>query len=258
MADVRVLVLRSPGTNCDEETAYAFERAGGRPERIHIHRLLENPKILGKHQILVAPGGFSYGDDVAAGRILAVLLKTRMRDELFAFRDSGGLVLGVCNGFQVLLQTGLLVEPDVEGRATATLTLNQHGRFEARWVYLAMTPGRCVFVKSEEILAMPIAHAEGRFIVRRPELLDEWSKDRRIVARYVDANGRPGGFPINPNGAMGDVAGICDSTGRVFALMPHPERHIVPEQHPRWTRRTMQPAEGDGLRIFRNAVEYFQ
>lgn len=258
MANVRVLVLRAPGTNCDEETAYAFELAGAKPERMHIHRILEAPEILVDFQIFCVPGGFSYGDDIAAGRILATLLKTSLRDQLFAFRDRGGLILGICNGFQVLLQTGLLVDIDpASGHIPATLAFNRQGRFEDRWVHLAMTSGRCVFVKSNEVLTMPIAHAEGQFIVERPELLEEWSKANRIVARYVDSEGRPGPFPINPNGAMGDVAGICDSTGRVFALMPHPERHMFPHQHPRWTRRSEQPPEGDGLRIFRNAVRHF-
>lgn len=259
MATVRVLVLRSPGTNCDEETAFAFRLAGAQTERIHVQRIIEEPDILSGFQIACFPGGFSFGDDLGAGRILATLVRTKLADAFQKFRDQGRLILGICNGFQVLLQTGLLVEPEAEtGLIPATLAFNQQGRFETRWVHLAMTPGKCAFVRDSEIITLPIAHAEGRFSVSRPELLEEWGKENRIVARYVAADGQPGDFPINPNGAMGDVAGITDRTGRVMALMPHPERHVTPYQHPRWTRRIEQPAEGDGFRIFRNAVACFK
>jgi phosphoribosylformylglycinamidine synthase len=259
MAKVRVLVLRSPGTNCDEETAYAFELAGGAPERVHVNRVLETPTMLRYFQILCIPGGFSFGDDIAAGRVLANLLRCRLRQGLLQFRDAGGLILGICNGFQVLLKTGLLVEPDARtGQPPATLAFNLHGRFEDRWVYLKLSKGCCKFLEQDAVVTLPIAHAEGNFVVERPEMLEELSAAGRITARYVDAAGKPGGFPVNPNGSMGDVAGICDATGRVFALMPHPERHLLPYQHPRWTRRTTQPAHGDGLRIFAHAVGYFQ
>ena len=259
MAKVRVLVLRAPGTNCDEETVHAFGLAGAESERIHILRIVENPSILDDFQILVFPGGFSFGDDIAAGRIYATLLRTKLGDAFRKFRDHDKLILGICNGFQVLLQTELLVEPDQDsGQIPATLAFNRQGRFEDRWVHIELTPGRCAFVREKEVLTMPIAHAEGRFMVSRPELLTSWKAENRLVARYVDAEGQPGEFPVNPNGAMADVAGISDVTGRVFALMPHPERHVTPYQHPRWTRRKTQPKEGDGLRLFRNAVGYFQ
>lgn len=258
MATVRALVLRAPGTNCDHETAHAFELAGARADRIHVHRLLESTQALRDYQILCVPGGFSYGDDVAAGRILATILRTKLADELREFRDRQGLILGICNGFQILLQTGLVVAPDPNtGQIPAALTLNRQGRFENRWVHLAMTSGRCAFVRSDEVLELPIAHAEGQFVVTDPSVIEAWSNEQRIVARYVDADGRSGSFPINPNGSMGDIAGLCDASGRVFCLMPHPERHVFAEQHPRWTRRKVQPAEGDGLRIFKNAVSHF-
>lgn len=258
MSAPRVLVLRAPGTNCDEETAFAFDQAGGQSDRIHIQRIVEEPKLLDAYQIACFPGGFSFGDDIAAGRIYSTIIKAKLADAFFKFRDRGGLILGICNGFQVLLQTGLLVvaEPSTD-QIPATLAFNSQGRFEDRWVYLRLTAGKCAFVDKNEIITLPIAHAEGRFLVARPELLDEWTRAGRIVARYVDEDGRPGPFPINPNGAAGDVAGICDETGQVFALMPHPERHMFAHQHPRWTRRKVQPAEGDGMRIFRNAVRYF-
>ncbi|MBY0587946.1 phosphoribosylformylglycinamidine synthase I [bacterium] len=257
MSKPRVLVLRAPGTNCDEETAFAFDQAGGKTDRLHFRRLVEDPSLLDDFQIVCFPGGFSFGDDIAAGRIYSTIIKTKLADAFFSFRDRGGLILGICNGFQILLQTGLLVEPNSTGKIPATLAFNQQGRFEARWVHLKMTAGRCAFVAKNEIITLPIAHAEGRFLVSDPNMIGSLDADHRIVARYVDENGEPGPFPINPNGALGDVAGVCDESGQVFALMPHPERHISPFQHPRWTRRRTQPPEGDGLRLFRTAVGHF-
>lgn len=257
MAQPRTLVLRAPGVNCDEETKYAFELAGAKAERIHIQRIIEQPSILAGFQIFCLPGGFSFGDDIAAGRILAVNLRTRLGDTLAQFRDRGGLILGICNGFQALLQTGLLLGPDPKtGAIPATLALNEIGRFQDRWVHLKVQPGRCVFFQREQILTLPVAHGEGNFVVSDADTLTQLQAQGRIVVRYVDADGREGGYPINPNGSMGNVAGICDETGRVFAMMPHPERHVSPLQHPRWTRRVHQPAEGDGLELFRGAVNH--
>jgi len=255
MATPRILILRAPGANCDGETQFAFERAGGAPERIHINRLRENPSLLKRFQILVVPGGFTYGDDVAAGKILANQLAHFLSDALREFRSAEKLILGVCNGFQVLLKAGLLVPPDEEG-PIATLTNNASGHFDDRWIYLQATPGNCPFLSGYERLHLPIAHGEGNFICREAWFLKGLDQAGQIVLRYVDAAGKPGPYPINPNGSQGDVAGICDMTGRVLGLMPHPERHVLPTQHPRWTRNGLAE-EGDGLRLFRNAVEYF-
>lgn len=258
MAKARILVLRAPGTNCDEETEYAFKLAGGHPVRMHVNRLVEMPRMLDEFQILCIPGGFSYGDDIAAGKILATVLQRRLGDALQAFRDRNRLILGICNGFQVLLKAGLLVAPDqATGLPRATLTINRQGRFEDRWVHVAMVAGRCAFLNGTTVAAMPIAHGEGNFVVSDNAVLDELDSAGQINARYVDASGQRGGWPTNPNGSMGDVAGISDPSGRVFALMPHPERHVCPYQHPAWTRRSAQPVEGDGLAIFRNAVGHF-
>jgi phosphoribosylformylglycinamidine synthase I len=254
---VRVLVLRAPGSNCDHETEHAFELAGAEAQRIHVNRVVENPAMLAEFQIVCIPGGFSYGDDIAAGSIFANLLRRKLGDELREFRDRGRLILGVCNGFQVLLKSGMLVQPDSAGRPRATLAFNARGRFEDRWVHLKLTRGRCAFLQTDAIVTLPVAHGEGNFAVSEPSMLDDLDAEGRIVARYVDTEGNLGDFPINPNGSMGSVAGICDETGRVFALMPHPERHVSPYQHPSWTRRRIQPAEGDGLQIFRSAVGYF-
>ncbi|MCS7239347.1 MAG: phosphoribosylformylglycinamidine synthase I [Thermoguttaceae bacterium] len=266
----RVLVLRAPGTNCDVETAYAFEVAGAVAERVHVARLLESPQLLRNYQILCIPGGFSYGDDIAAGRILATQLRVHLGEVLAEFCSRDRLVLGICNGFQVLLKAGLLVAPRPEAGIPATLTWNDTGRFEDRWVYLRVVGEKCVFLRGIDRMYLPVAHAEGKFLCRDEATLRQLEAAGQLVLRYAlppCRQGLGGGslvanqtglipFPYNPNGSQGNVAGMCDETGRIFGLMPHPERHIDPTHHPRWTRGEAGP-EGDGLRIFRNAVEYF-
>lgn len=255
MATPRALILRAPGANCDLETEYACVRAGALAERLHINRLREQPGLLQRYQILVVPGGFTYGDDVAAGKILANQLAHFLGDALQQFRDAEKLILGICNGFQVLLKAGLIVPPDEEG-PLVTLTHNTSGKFEDRWIYLEARPERCPFLKGYERLHLPVAHGEGNFLCREPWILQGLDQAGQLVLRFVDAEGKPGEYPINPNGSQGNVAGVCDATGRVLGLMPHPERHILPTQHPRWTRLGLAE-EGDGLRLFRNAVEFF-
>ncbi len=255
MATPRVLILRAPGANCDGEAQFAFEQAGAIAERVHINRLRENPKLLAEYQILVIPGGFTYGDDVAAGKILANQLAHFLGDALRRFRDEEKLILGICNGFQAILKAGLLMPPDEEG-PVATLAHNARGLFQDRWVHLQATPGKCPFLTGIDRILVPVAHGEGRFICRENWQLIGLQQAGQIVLRYVDERGQPGDFPVNPNGSQGDVAGLCDATGRVLGLMPHPERHVLPTQHPRWTRNGLA-AEGDGLAIFRNAVQFF-
>src|SRR5262245_56691296 len=247
----RVLVLRAPGSNCDGETAFAFERAGAAADIVHLNRWLESPQLAGDYQVLCIPGGFSYGDDVAAGRIFANQLRHHLGDSLAKFRDAGKLILGVCNGFQVLIKSGLLDSDDRAGQG-ATLTWNAGGRFLDRWVDLVTRGDRCVFLAEIERLDLPMAHAEGQFRARDEATLDRLDQGGQLVLRYDTADGRSG----NPNGAQRDVAGICDASGRVFGLMPHPERFIDATQHPQWTRRPRQ-TEGAGLAVFRNAVRYF-
>jgi phosphoribosylformylglycinamidine synthase len=255
MATPRALILRAPGANCDIEAQFAFQQAGAAAERLHINRLREQPNLLHRYQILAIPGGFTYGDDVAAGKILANQLAHFLGDTLRRFRDADKLILGICNGFQAILKAGLLLPPDEDG-PLATLAHNAHGRFEDRWVHLQTTPGRCPFLTDYDRWEVPVAHGEGNFLCREGWILKGLEQAGQIVLRYVDPAGRPGPFPINPNGSQGDVAGLCDATGRVLGLMPHPERHVLPTQHPRWTRKGLAH-EGDGLRLFRNAVRYF-
>ncbi len=255
MATPRVLILRAPGANCDGETQYAFELAGGVAERVHINRLRERPEQIHRYQILVIPGGFTYGDDVAAGKILANQLAHFLGDSLQRFRDAEKLILGICNGFQVLLKAGLILPPDEDG-PLATLANNASGKFEDRWIYLRASPERCPFLKDCDRLHLPVAHGEGRVVFREEWIGQGLEQTGQAVLHYVDAEGRPGPYPINPNGSAGDVAGLCDASGRVLGLMPHPERHVLPTQHPRWTRVGLSE-EGDGLKLFRNAVEFF-
>ncbi len=257
MPTPRVLILRAPGTNCDEETAFAFERAGARSERCHVNRLLEQPGFLADYQILCLPGGFSYGDDLGAGRILGQQLRLHLADAMREFKAAGKLILGICNGFQILIKSGLLLEDDPKTGPPATLTWNDSGKFEDRWVELSGGGSACVFFAGIDRMYLPVAHAEGQFVPRDPATLDRLRANRQIVLRYAE-NGKAaaGAFPANPNGAVDDIAAVCDPTGRVCGLMPHPERYIERTQHPRWTRETL-PEAGDGLRVFENAVKYF-
>lgn len=251
----QALVLRAAGTNCDVETAYAFEKVGAHADRAHVNRLVEDPGALDRYHVLVLPGGFSYGDDIASAKVLANELRFALGDALRRFVEQGKLVLGICNGFQVLVKSGLL-GADETGCSQVTLSFNDSGRFEDRWVYLRASTDRCVFVKPGEDAYLPVAHAEGKFLVRDAKVLNALDRAGQIVFRYEGPEGQTAaGYPWNPNGSMGDVAGMCDPTGRIFGLMPHPERHVEGTQHPRWTREGLKP-EGDGVRVFRNAVDY--
>jgi phosphoribosylformylglycinamidine synthase I len=255
MAKPRVLILRAPGANCDVEAQFAFEKAGAVAERVHINRLRERPNELMRYQILLVPGGFTYGDDVAAGKILANQLAHFLGDALRRFRDAERLILGICNGFQALLKAGLLMPPDEDG-PLATLAHNGSGKFEDRWVMLQAMPGKCPFLAGLDRLYLPVAHGEGRFLCREEWLLHGLQQSGQVVLRYVHPQEGVVDYPHNPNGSQGEVAGLCDATGRVLGLMPHPERHVLPTQHPRWTREGLAQ-EGEGLALFRTAVRCF-
>ncbi len=256
MPQPNVLILRGPGTNCDHEAAFAFERAGATTTKVHINRLCESPGLLNQSQILLLPGGFSYGDDVAAGKILAIQLEHFLADSIREFRDQDKLILGICNGFQTLLKSGIIVPPDEDG-PLATLAHNVSGRYEDRWVRLMVTPGKCVFLRKLSSMEVPVAHGEGNLVCRKEWILQGLGQSGQAVLRYVGPKGEPPVYPYNPNGSQGDIAGLCDATGRVLGLMPHPERNVLPTHHPQWTRRG-HLSEGDGFGIFRNAVEYFK
>lgn len=257
MPQPRVLILRAPGTNCDRETAFAFEQAGGRVDAVHVNQLLENPRLAGQAQILCLPGGFSYGDDLGAGRILANQIRHHLYDALNEFKAAGKLLLGVCNGFQVLIKAGVLLA-DVHGEPPATLTGNDSGKFEDRWVRLKVASDKSVFLRGVASMYLPIAHAEGKFVARDEATLRRLEENGQLVLRYASTSGTGKvEYPDNPNGSQWDVAGVCDETGRVLGLMPHPERHIDPTHHPRWTRgEGNDPA--DGVAIFQNAIQFFR
>lgn len=259
MAVPRVLILRAPGTNCDRETAFAFQQAGGQPEWVHVNRMLEAPNLIEAFQILCLPGGFSYGDDIAAGKILANQIRHHLHSILRDFLATDKLILGICNGFQVLLKSGILLPAERQG-PPATLTWNNSGKFEARWVRLAIQDSASVFLRGIRQMYLPIAHAEGKFVTRDKSVLADLSAKNQLAIRYCGEAGQVTDeelpFPVNPNGAEANVAGVCDETGRVLGLMPHPERYVDATQHPRWTRgEARQP--GDGLAVFRNAVQFF-
>ena len=259
MSQPRVLILRAPGTNCDLETAFAFERAGAKTERCHINRLLDDVGLVEDFQILAIPGGFSYGDDVAAGRILANQIQHHLADRLARFKAADRLILGICNGFQVLIKTGLLLPSDPVLGPVATLTWNDSGKYEDRWVRLGVSGTKCVFLRGIESMDLPVAHAEGKLVTRDAAALEALVAGEQLVLKYLPLRGTNGAqvaYPDNPNGSIANAAGLCDSTGRVFGLMPHPERYIDPTQHPRWTRGEARDP-GEGFQIFRNAVEYF-
>ncbi len=252
MAIPKVLILRAPGTNCDEETAYAFELAGAESDLVHINELVLGRKALFDYQILCIPGGFTYGDDISAGRVLANEIRLKIGERIGEFTSQGNLVFGICNGLQVMVKAGILPPLTSSNAQELTLAPNDSGKFECRWCYMrASEASPCVFTKGMGIMYLPVAHGEGK-VVADPKV---WEK-ASIAVQYCDEKGSiDAGYPHNPNGSELNIAGICDDSGRIFALMPHPERHVVGTQHPRWTREGLKQS-GDGLQMFVNAVNW--
>ncbi|MEM9253599.1 MAG: phosphoribosylformylglycinamidine synthase subunit PurQ [Planctomycetota bacterium] len=247
------LLIRAPGTNCDREMAHAFDLAGAEPRTVHVDRLIADPAALADAALIGIPGGFSYGDDIAAGRVFAHRLARKLADPLAAAVERGVPIIGVCNGFQVLVKLGLLPGGDAEWSQRVTLIDNALPRFVDRWVSCVVPGegqggGKCVWTRGIERCELPIAHGEGRFAAPT-DVLDQLAANGQIALRYADDN---------PNGSARHVAGICDPTGLVFGLMPHPERYTDPLQHPTWTRlcEAHLAAETPGLTMFRNAVEH--
>jgi phosphoribosylformylglycinamidine synthase len=249
---VKTLILRAPGTNCDVETAFAFQQAGAVADLVHVNKLIRGEQRLADYQIMVVPGGFTYGDDIAAGKVLANELRLKLGADIQQFIENGGLILGICNGFQALVKAGILPRVSGGGSPPLTLATNDSGKFECRWVHLGVNKEKpCVFTQGIDSMYLPVAHAEGK-VVADPKVLSELN----TVLYYTDEQGNnDAGYPYNPNGSAGNIAGICDASGRVFALMPHPERHIRGTQHPQWTRQGAKE-QGDGFQIFLNAVKW--
>jgi len=261
------LVLTGYGINCDEETAFAFEKAGAKAKIVHVNDLIKKPKILNGFHIIAFPGGFSYGDDTGSGNALANKIRSNLWQDLMRFIDGEKLVIGICNGFQVITNLGLL--PALGGKygeRTVALAHNNSARYECRWVSLKNFSKKCVFTKGIDEIRMPVAHGEGKFTADEG-IMKRLSESGQIVFKYTNGGKQASGeFPFNPNGSMGDIAGICDETGRVFGLMPHPERNIFFTQQDDWLlqkealKRTGKrlPEESSGMAVFRNAVEFFK
>jgi len=252
--DVRVLVLRAAGINCDLETERGFRLAGASTRYVHVNELRARPETLREFDLLAVPGGFSYGDDVAAGKILANELRFSLRDEIERFVAEGKLVLGICNGFQILVKAGLLPGGSDRRRDRITISMNDSGRFEDRWVTLRAPRGaKSVYLEPGDAIRVPVGNGEGKVVFADPGVLAELEARGQVAMRYEGPGSGPAAFPFNPNGSQGDVAGLSDPTGRVMGLMPHPDRHLNRWNGPRWTREGL-PAEGDGVRFFRNAI----
>jgi phosphoribosylformylglycinamidine synthase subunit PurQ / glutaminase len=262
MATPRVLILRAPGTNCDQETAFAFERAGGRAETIHVNRLLDHPALPEPYQIFCLPGGFSYGDDVAAGRILANQIRHHLYQSLLDFQAAGKLILGICNGFQVLIKAGLLFPQDLgaDQNAGGDAHLERLGAFRGSLGRPGGGPGSVSVPSRDRASVSADRSRRGQIRGTRTRAAGPLDRTATVGLAVLPSRRRvcnqPLPFPVNPNGSVANVAGICDPTGRVLGLMPHPERHIDRTQHPRWTRGEGQDP-GDGLALFVNAVRYF-
>ncbi len=255
MLKPKVCILRTDGTNCDRETAYAFAKAGGDCQYVHINELRNGQKKLAEFEILALPGGFSYGDDVHSGKVLAVELTSFLQEQLQEFVQSRKPILGICNGFQILVRTGLLPRQKL-GQIEAALMNNDSGRFECRWVNLRVEDSPCIFTRNLEnqVIKIQVAHGEGKFYAA-PELLAEIEKQNQAVFRYCTEEGEPTqSYPLNPNASIQAIAGICDHSGLIMGMMPHPERFVELNQYPDWRRgKITQP---QGLPIFINAVNY--
>lgn len=251
----RVFVLKSAGTNCDLETKQAFELAGAQAAIGFSCDLFNSPRFKKTH-IIVFPGGFSYGDDIAAGKVWATELKCFYFDKLQDFIERGNLIIGICNGFQVLVRLGILPAMGGKTEQIVTLVCNDSGRYEDRWVYLKTRKSRSVIVPElHQPIHIPIAHAEGKFITNNSATLEELFKKQQVVFQYVSKKGAFAGYPVNPNGSLRHIAGICDATGQVLGMMPHPERAILPTHSPNW-RRTDQQGFLTGATIINGALEY--
>jgi phosphoribosylformylglycinamidine synthase I len=268
MAKPKALILTGYGINCEEETAYAFEISGAVSRIIHINDIIESHSVLNDFQIFSFPGGFAYGDDAGSGKALANKIKNNLIHEFRSFIERDTLMLGICNGFQVMVNLGIV--PALKGmleEAEVSLEYNRTFRYECRWVDLSIESCPSVFTRDMDMLHVPVAHGEGNFFAP-DDVLTEIEAKNLVAMRYIRPGGDPadGEFPYNPNGSMKDIAALCDDTGRIMGMMPHPERNIFFTQRDDWTylkekaRREGRdlPGEGEGLAVFRNAVEYFK
>ena len=267
MTTPKVLVLAGYGVNCEEETAYAFQMQGAEADIVHINDLIDGLKKLDDYQILAVPGGFAYADDTGAGKAMANRLYNNLRDELLKFVARDTLTIGICNGFQMITALGLVPALGEQyGKRQAALMANTNARYTCRWVHMKVTSEKCIFTKGIDTLYVPIAHGEGNFYMD-DEGLEELKKNDQIVFTYVKEDGSPanGEEPFNPNGSLLDIAGVCDPTGRILGVMPHPERGMFFHNRPDFTLEKERleragkplPKYNESVKIFENAVKYF-
>jgi len=260
----KILIPMGYGLNCENETAYAFTSVGGKADKVHLSEVFAKPSILEDYQVLAMVGGFSFGDHIAAGKVLANRYRYHLAEQLELFMANGKLIIGICNGFQSMVQYGLLPRFDDSSEQLVSLAQNDSGVLEDRWVTLAAnTDSRCIFTQNLRSLELPVRHGEGKLVVRDKGVLQRLWTQGQVALQYLDPTTGKATmkYPLNPNGSVDSIAGICDSTGRVFGLMPHPEAYNNPYNHPNWLLQRQAkslPSEGLGLQIFRNAIEYVQ
>lgn len=269
--DVKIAILRIEGTNCEQESFDAFKRLGANPEFVHLKQLLnidcnkDEKRDIFDYQCLMIPGGFSAGDYIRAGAIFAARIKSKLQKQLKEFVKQEYPVLGICNGFQVLTELGLLpgIDDIISSVPDACLNINDSNRFECRPTLLRHeNNGNCVFtsdIPKGEIRLIPSAHAEGKLLFskdKQEEYLKKLEKNDQIVFRYVDPDGNYAGYPWNPNGSISNIAGICNHQGNVFGMMPHPERTFYKHQHPDWTKEELMGDIGDGQAVFTSVLGY--
>lgn len=258
---VKVLIITGFGLNCERETAAAFRNSGATPELVHLNDLLAGKRRLDEFHVIAFIGGFSFGDHLGSGTVFANRVKYSLRDQLERFVADGKLVIGICNGFQTLTRLGLV--PAINKQyfeQQAALAPNDSGTFRDDWIYLQANPASpCIFTKGVDLIRLPIRHGEGKFVAE-PAMLQQIEANQQVVFRYANADGSVAAdFPANPNGSLHAIAGICDATGRIFGMMPHPEAFLSPFNAPDWTTRKLEgklPARGEGCAIFDNAVSF--
>lgn len=259
MKKLKTIIIRTAGTNCDYELKTAFELCGASVDRVHINELISNKNKILSYDILAVPGGFSYGDDIASGKILSNEIKNKLGDNVKKFALSGKPIIGICNGFQVLVKIGLLPSPE-KFEQISTLSYNDSNKFECRWVYLKTQKTKdktlCLWTKNlPDVITLPVAHGEGKFVAN-DKILAEIEKNNQVVFRYCDKKGNAAQYPQDPNGSLNSIAGICNKKGNVFGLMPHPERYVYALQHP--AREGFDGFYGWGKQIFQNAIDFFK
>ena len=254
---INILIITGYGINAEKELAWAFEMAGANPDIVHLEEIIENKNILQKYQLLAFAGGFSFGDHIASGRVFANIIKNNLMDELKKFIEQDKLVIGICNGFQIITKIGILPDMDNEQKQIVSLIENDSGHFENRWVWIKMIKNNSPWLQDIDKLYLPIRHGEGKFVTNDSSTLKRIIDNKQAAIRYFNPDSSNVKYPFNPNGSIENIAGILNKKGNVFGLMPHPEAYIFKENHPRWTEKNVDE-NTTGLKIFYNGIRYFK